>query len=159
MRCSTNPFVFAVPGCHADVGGGSHEDDEPNSLSFVSLRWMISECVRCELGIVFDEDALVEYNARDELKSGPCTVSLLTKEMELGLKEKGKEEGDLQGKGKGKEEVKDLPKAPAPNLKDVAAKIYDQLLLGSSSRFWWVLETIPTMNLWQDAEGWHIKRG
>ncbi|KIL60376.1 hypothetical protein M378DRAFT_923486 [Amanita muscaria Koide BX008] len=41
-------------GTHADVGGGSHIATRSSSLSFISLRWMIKECILSETGIMFD---------------------------------------------------------------------------------------------------------
>ncbi|KAF8892870.1 hypothetical protein BD779DRAFT_1507453 [Infundibulicybe gibba] len=40
-------------GCHADVGGGYHKDEDPSNLSNISLRWMILEIYRKKTGIQF----------------------------------------------------------------------------------------------------------
>lgn len=39
-----------------DVGGGNTEDDAPNSLSYIPLRWMIKEILEANTGIIFKDD-------------------------------------------------------------------------------------------------------
>lgn len=48
-------------GAHADIGGGSHGNDIPNSLSFIPLRWMIKECLLAGTGLLFDQDVLKSF--------------------------------------------------------------------------------------------------
>ncbi|KAF8647709.1 hypothetical protein AX16_006601 [Volvariella volvacea WC 439] len=50
-------------GCHADIGGGSHRDEVSHgqSLSNITLRWMIRECYSANIGISFDNDVLRSY--------------------------------------------------------------------------------------------------
>ncbi|OAX37702.1 hypothetical protein K503DRAFT_857190 [Rhizopogon vinicolor AM-OR11-026] len=47
-------------GCHCDVGGGSVKNDTRNSLARIPLRWMIRECFKAELGILFRQDTFKE---------------------------------------------------------------------------------------------------
>src|SRR4051812_5338788 len=41
-----------------DVGGGDVSDDTPHSVSFVSLRWMIAQTIKCQTGIIYKPGAL-----------------------------------------------------------------------------------------------------
>jgi len=45
-------------GCHSDIGGGAEPNGTPNSLAYITLRWMVREIVKSGCGIQFDEDAL-----------------------------------------------------------------------------------------------------
>ncbi|OJA19283.1 hypothetical protein AZE42_04488 [Rhizopogon vesiculosus] len=47
-------------GCHCDVGGGSVKNDIRNSLARIPLRWMIRECFKAELDILFRRDMFKE---------------------------------------------------------------------------------------------------
>ncbi|KIM40908.1 hypothetical protein M413DRAFT_445679 [Hebeloma cylindrosporum] len=49
-------------GCHSDVGGGAVTNDTKESLSNITLRWMVREALASESGIQFDYDALVRAN-------------------------------------------------------------------------------------------------
>ncbi|KAG8870724.1 hypothetical protein FRB97_009426, partial [Tulasnella sp. 331] len=54
-------------GCHADVGGGSVENNAKNSLANPSLTWMINEIISHDLGIYFKSDAFEDIQAFDML--------------------------------------------------------------------------------------------
>ena len=45
-------------GCHSDVGGGSVQDSDAHALSSISLRWMLKECTKLQVGLLFDKAAL-----------------------------------------------------------------------------------------------------
>ena len=45
-------------GCHSDIGGGSVEDCDAHALSAISLRWMLKECTKLQVGLLFDKAAL-----------------------------------------------------------------------------------------------------
>ena len=54
-------LFFSYIGAHSDIGGGSHANTEPGSLSFVPLRWMIKECLIAGAGILFEADVLSKF--------------------------------------------------------------------------------------------------
>jgi hypothetical protein len=45
-------------GCHSDVGGGVIPDTDAHVLSSISLRWMLKECTKLQVGLIFDNAAL-----------------------------------------------------------------------------------------------------
>jgi hypothetical protein len=45
-------------GCHSDVGGGTVPDSDAHALSSISLRWMLKECTKLQVGLLFDKAAL-----------------------------------------------------------------------------------------------------
>ncbi|KAH7014434.1 uncharacterized protein B0I36DRAFT_278318 [Microdochium trichocladiopsis] len=47
-------------GAHADVGGGSVENEARHMLSRIPLRWMIRQCFECNTGILFDTERLAQ---------------------------------------------------------------------------------------------------
>ncbi|KAJ3800882.1 hypothetical protein GGU11DRAFT_334189 [Lentinula aff. detonsa] len=47
-------------GCHSDIGGGSVSNSTKESLSDISLRWMVRQVVESQCGIQFNEDALAQ---------------------------------------------------------------------------------------------------
>ena len=127
-----------LPGCHADIGGGSHEDDVDTSLSNITLRWMIRECFLAKTGILFDTDLLDDLGlVLKELESNPQDVQ--THDI-LGTDPSA---GTLNEAGP-------VGLRPAKDIKDAAAQIYDQLL---RQKFWWVLELIPMLSTYQKGDG------
>ncbi|KAL5480654.1 hypothetical protein ACEPAI_9594 [Sanghuangporus weigelae] len=52
-------------GSHSDVGGGAVRNGTRNSLSRISLRWMIRECLQAHTGIQFDLPWLVRIGFVD----------------------------------------------------------------------------------------------
>jgi hypothetical protein len=52
-------------GCHCDIGGGSVKNNTRNSLARIPLRWMIRECFRTNIGIIFDKDMLKSHIGLD----------------------------------------------------------------------------------------------
>ena len=45
-------------GCHSDIGGGSVPDSDAHALSSITLRWMLKECTKLQVGLLFDKAAL-----------------------------------------------------------------------------------------------------
>jgi len=45
-------------GCHSDIGGGVIPDSSAHALSSISLRWMLKECTKLQVGLLFDKAAL-----------------------------------------------------------------------------------------------------
>ncbi|KAF8907396.1 hypothetical protein CPB85DRAFT_1254318 [Mucidula mucida] len=56
-------------GCHSDVGGGEMANGAPNSLSNVSLRWMVRQVIQSQCGITFVESALEKLKLSSSLVS------------------------------------------------------------------------------------------
>ncbi|KAF6748476.1 hypothetical protein DFP72DRAFT_916052 [Ephemerocybe angulata] len=61
-------------GCHSDVGGGSVSNATQNSLSYISLRWMVRQAASAGCGIKFDPEALARANI--ELGNGDVPEEL-----------------------------------------------------------------------------------
>jgi hypothetical protein len=138
-------------GCHADVGGGSHKDDETStSLSNIALRWMIKECYLLKKGLLFDRDALFELglnitdleNRPEEVDVGkPYTGPAPTSQVG-GDADQTQAPGSAMG-------TKDSFLFPKDKV-DAAANLYDQLLLNWA---WWLLEAFPMITTRQIEEG------
>ena len=133
-------------GCHADVGGGSHPDEEPTSLSYIPLRWMIKECYLAKTGLKFDVDALTEIGLNStKLEENPEDIDA----------------GEHGGQPTTPQVAQDQEN-PAPQITsethiqwkkdtvDAVAIIYDQLTLVF---FWWFLEIIPMLTLRHTKNG------
>ena len=80
MHRLTKMLFFSYIGAHSDIGGGSHANTEPGSLSFVPLRWMIKECLIAGAGILFEADVLskfeFDFDALEKHLGGPAMVQL-----------------------------------------------------------------------------------
>lgn len=143
---STNSTSFST-GCHADVGGGSHGSDAENSLSNITLRWMIKECYLSKTGIDFDPDLLLELG------------------LDLTTLENNPQDAKTHN-------YQPLPQAPAAataqdttamevvfqfakDKVDAFADKYDQL---SIAPFWWILEIIPMLSTHQTENGSWLRR-
>ncbi|KAG8856463.1 hypothetical protein FRB96_006429 [Tulasnella sp. 330] len=68
-RMPTDVREVWFAGCHADVGGGSVENNTKNTLANPSLKWMINEILNpaYNLGIYFKPNAFEEIQAFDTL--------------------------------------------------------------------------------------------
>jgi len=51
-------YKIANGGFLVDVGGGSVRNDAPNSLSNITLRWMVRQVIGAGCGVHFDLDSL-----------------------------------------------------------------------------------------------------
>lgn len=54
-------YADTFKGAHADVGGGSHPNTNPDSLSGIPLRWMVKECIIKGTDILFNADVLTSF--------------------------------------------------------------------------------------------------
>src|SRR6266702_524354 len=155
-----------------DVGGGHVKDTEQNSLSNISLRWMVREILKTRCHILFDEAALKQWGipvatikraVRErtpdstlymEPSSRSAQVTLATPEtpdnhaVTLRTASTGTDVGIPNGD--------DLKRAATPpsveeslDALDAVEEIGDQL---KTSMFWWILEIIPTYNVWQNEQ-------
>ncbi|KJA24882.1 hypothetical protein HYPSUDRAFT_76229 [Hypholoma sublateritium FD-334 SS-4] len=126
-KTSTNTWVYQPPdrttadvkevwfaGAHSDIGGGSHANTEPGSLSFIPLRWMIKECLITGTGILFDADVLsrfeFDFDALERSQGVP-TMAQLGFADRVGVK---KSSGDAQA-GSPTAQTSSLPE-PEPSI-------------------------------------------
>ncbi|TFK64432.1 hypothetical protein BDN72DRAFT_264633 [Pluteus cervinus] len=168
-------------GCHADVGGGSHPDeDDDDSLSYIALRWMIMECFRSKTGIEYEEDELLALGFKKEAlepdyvwnkweSSGtyepvgsPAEGDARATEILASFADSQRQPethhvGSVVNDPKLKAKDSQLQPWMKKENTDLAARIYDQMTL-SSGRFWWLIEWIPTMILFRTDLGWLITR-
>ncbi|KAG6837766.1 hypothetical protein H0H93_001693 [Arthromyces matolae] len=174
--CDVEEVWFS--GCHADVGGGSHNNKVQESLSYIPLRWMIKECLLCGTNILFD----MEY-----LRSLGINLNKLARELEekgldidalgftpevLNKRAPGLSVGgglltahkSTQQNAPGIQGGIHIPHAPhishaLSTLKtraDIMADKFDQLVL---NKVWWSLEFIPMLATYQKEDGnWVRKR-
>jgi len=132
-----NVLSILLSGCHADIGGGSHEDDVDASLSNITLRWMIRECYLAKTNIRFDEGLLDDLGlALQDLESNPQGVQTF----------------DIPGTDPmgPPDQATSLVQSPAKDTMDAVAKIYNQLFM---QKFWWVLELVPMLSTHQRGDG------
>lgn len=143
-----HPFLtVAVPGCHADVGGDSVEDELPLKLSHISLRWMIKECKQ-KTKISFIDDVLLELGFDLKASLEDLTTPKITTDITPN------DEVAQQAGGKGVATT--LLKLLFPrDQTDVAADLYNQLL---KAPLWWIIECIPTLATYQTEDGHWTRR-
>ncbi|KAF8344878.1 hypothetical protein F5887DRAFT_969295 [Amanita rubescens] len=148
-------------GSHSDVGGGSHPTWRDRSLSFLSLRWIIKECILERTGIQFDfhylRDAL-DFDF-DNLKK-----EVDKKGLDLGEANQELEKYAKEGRSRalpGQADIRGSPKpVPDPDgvrqyMIDIVDIIFDRLIL---CWFWWLLEFFPLFSAYQDRKGNWISR-
>ncbi|KAJ3896907.1 hypothetical protein GG344DRAFT_35753 [Lentinula edodes] len=64
-------------GCHSDIGGGSVSNSTKQSLSNISLRWMVRQVMESQCGIKFNENALSQLENRSEPMSAAPPLDTL----------------------------------------------------------------------------------
>ncbi|KAJ7584625.1 hypothetical protein C8J56DRAFT_951454 [Mycena floridula] len=168
-RDSTQPTdVLEVwfAGCHCDIGGGSVDNDVPNTLANIPLRWMIRECFKTNTGIMFESEGLRQIGLNPEalwpkvlpparIENIPPPAKPSNTHRELSLPNFGAADSSTV--------VKVRPTEEELELKDALSPIYDQLKL---KWFWWLLELLPIKqhyqkgdNSWANYFGWNVGRG
>jgi hypothetical protein len=137
---------------YPDVGGGSVENGTPYTLAKIPLRWMIRECFKAEIGILFNSDdlrvigldpttlypyvqkrpsplpvadAMIQHIPPTQTKS---QVQHYTDIDDLSKIHRTEEEHELQ---------------------DALSPMYDQLSL---AWHWWVLELMPIKQHYQKSD-------
>lgn len=70
------------PGCHSDIGGSAEPDTKKNSLSNITLRWMVYEVMKSQCGILFDDVALARAGIPVQTFLGVSSSSV-AKEVQL----------------------------------------------------------------------------
>ncbi|KAG9044737.1 hypothetical protein FS837_007592 [Tulasnella sp. UAMH 9824] len=58
-ECDVREVWF--PGCHADVGGGSVDNDTPHCLANASLAWMVNQLLATRVRVIFKQDAFESH--------------------------------------------------------------------------------------------------
>lgn len=139
-------------GSHSDVGGGSHPTSRDRSLAFISLRWMIKECMLESTGIQFDfhylRDAL-DFDF-DGLKK-----EVDKKGLDLGEAYQELEKYAKEGRPRVRFGPADIWDSPEPDsvgkyMIDILDTIFDILAL---HWIWWLLEYFPLFSTYQDRKG------
>ncbi|KAN0138084.1 Uncharacterized alpha/beta hydrolase domain (DUF2235) domain containing protein [Lactarius tabidus] len=124
-------------GCHTDVGGGSTPNSSPNSLSNISLRWMVQEILRANCGILFDYDAFEQCGIPITIGKDiyPPTGTSLAADQASGSG------NDIDNGGVVTEYQADAV--------DVAQPMHDQL---KKNLLWWILEIMFTSYTYQNEQ-------
>ncbi|KAF8664834.1 hypothetical protein AX16_000675 [Volvariella volvacea WC 439] len=140
-------------GCHADVGGGSHEDVVIQSLSNITLRWMIKECYQQKkekgLNILFREDILRTYGLHPrELETDPEGVAIHSRPGDADAKA---EQEQQERQNEQNTSFTDLAlRIWKRDVTDLGSVIYNQLTRHPA---WWILEFIPMLYTHQQPDG------
>jgi len=158
-------------GCHCDVGGGVVKDSTQYSLSNLSLRWMVKECIEAQCGVLFDAAGLRAIGIQPQIfSSDPNQLKLVIPAEAKRPEASGSstdeghtsDEGDDEPK---KRHIGELTLSPSQDgireeielreTIDALAPIHDELKM---SWVWWLLEIIPIVRTWQDKDAkWHRK--
>ncbi|KAF8326159.1 hypothetical protein F5887DRAFT_1139000 [Amanita rubescens] len=151
-------------GSHSDVGGGSHPTSRSRSLSYVSLRWMIKECILAKTGIQFDMDYLrddLDFDF-DNLEKEMANKNITPEDLGEAYKEIGKYAADSRAHAQ-ETELSTSANANSTvtsetalgrigrHIRDIFDDVFDQLIM--KWWFWWILEIIPMLTTYQDLEG------
>ncbi|KAL4070334.1 hypothetical protein J3A83DRAFT_4358565 [Scleroderma citrinum] len=129
-------------GCHCDVGGGSVANGTRYCLARIPLRWMIRECFKTNIGILFHGSMFKQIGL------DPATVYPRIVDRPPAIYGNVPEPDPNARSGQAdaedtfvSEEVEDLSDALSP--------IYDQLRISPP---WWILEVIPQKQQFQKDE-------
>lgn len=164
-------------GCHSDVGGGSTANTVKESLSDITLRWMVREIHLARCGVAFDSIALANANIPDEIfsetdGSGPLPAASSSVSTSAGSTAAAPSTSSTSSPTTSPAPAQSTPAAPAPSegqdpneptseppqcsamdAVDAVQPLHDELVLKPA---WWLLEIIPLNYTWQDATGkWH----
>ncbi|KAG2353990.1 hypothetical protein BDR07DRAFT_1495259 [Suillus spraguei] len=143
-------------GCHTDVGGGSVANGTRNSLARISLRWMIRQIFKLDIGILFHRNMFAKIGMDPEMLK-PSIV----KQPRPPPLYQSPSPGSLGNVLPLPEIVTDDPmmivysdggkfvSEEHEDLADATCPMYDQLRLAPA---WWILEVIPQMFHYQDDD-------
>jgi hypothetical protein len=163
-------------GCHADIGGGSHDNKITDSLSQITLRWMIKECL-VNTDIIFNLDYLrsidfdlleLAHDLDDEgvdVEARGFDIEALKLIAEKNKKhshdvESAAEPQPVQSPVSASSPISALPRISNALIRarwraDVLASIFDQL---KAKWPWWILEFLPMLATYQQQDGTWIRR-
>ncbi|KAF8527523.1 hypothetical protein BU17DRAFT_39727 [Hysterangium stoloniferum] len=154
---STDVLEVWFAGCHSDVGGGATRDDDANSLSNITLRWMVREIVKAQCGIQFDPTALKRAGI-------PLTMVYPDSVASDSNVQSGSSGIPQSSDGEAaKATAVEVTGGPSPSLynaeaaqddvNDAKQQLHDEFLLNPA---WWILEVMLFYQPWQDESGtWH----
>lgn len=166
-------------GCHADIGGGSHNNGKSSSLSYIPLRWMIKECLLSRTGILFDHKRLTSLGfdlggLTQELKKHGLEPSdhglpLIPESRNHPIAPQTHTEDYTSPTSHRKLDIMRerlhsgyFPLLPRvilafmnPDDPDASAEIYDQLELVKP---WWLLENFPMLTTSQTLDGSWVRQ-
>jgi hypothetical protein len=106
-----------------------------NSLSNISLRWMIQELVRADCGVLFDLEAFDRWHIPKNIAQTPSPS------RSTSLSPIGGVGGRVETNGQGSQDSLRSHDSSLLDAEDVEQRINDQL---KDARVWWLLEIIPT---------------
>ncbi|THH07706.1 hypothetical protein EW145_g3195 [Phellinidium pouzarii] len=134
-RAKFKPLSYMTTGikklARSDVGGGSVPNGTA-SLARIPLRWMIRECYRAGVGILFEEERLAKIGL--DLTTLSPNV-LLPFEVEVHNDSEGNiRNGEMVGMAEKHKEKYDT------DCSDAQKDIHDQLV---SQKLWWAVECLP----------------
>ncbi|KAB5593236.1 hypothetical protein CTheo_3318 [Ceratobasidium theobromae] len=157
VRDETDVKEVWFAGDHCDVGGGHDIDSEPHSLSHITLRWMVRECQKANVGFIWNESRFAQLKI--DISSERLTASDSLTAAASALRDQGR--------------MPVYTEACAPpaafkdhdEISDAQAPTHDSLKphwtwpawfpLGFNL-LWWILELAPMRQWWQGQKGeWH----
>ena len=162
-------------GCHSDVGGGCIPDSDAHALSSISLRWILKECTKLQVGLLFDKASLrragfppstfhppsvLQQLSIKQVKSPPAnTLEVPPPVMPsldgiLGLELAGEAPGAPPRRSFETHTSEDHIRMTADELdkEEALVPLHDQ----ARKFMWWPLELMPLVHTYQDEHGnWH----
>ncbi|CEL62131.1 putative protein YEL023C OS=Saccharomyces cerevisiae (strain ATCC 204508 / S288c) GN=YEL023C PE=4 SV=1 [Rhizoctonia solani AG-1 IB] len=151
-------------GAHGDIGGGAVENDTPNDLARIPLRWMVRQCFAKKTGILFHSSELKAIGLDPaSLLSLPVTKVPTPSKAKLADANKG---GSACNKENTTADMQ-VVSAPLPDVsklvqdkkvrlgttedeKDAVQKIHDPMSLYP---IWWILELFLIKERYQRSDG------
>ncbi|KAG8891414.1 hypothetical protein FRC01_014713, partial [Tulasnella sp. 417] len=146
----TDVLEVWFPGCHADVGGGNENNTKRFTLANPSLRWMVTEILKSNCGIIFKQDAFTKWlpslNKRI-LAFGAISSALPSDDNNSGNKRKdGSQSLTVREEFFASQSIPGAPMGSRPSFKEpkpeheARARINDMLI---DKPRWWILEVLP----------------
>ncbi|KAJ8584078.1 hypothetical protein M405DRAFT_798490 [Rhizopogon salebrosus TDB-379] len=149
-------------GCHCDVGGGSVTNGTRYSLARIPLRWMIRECFRLEIGILFHRDMFKQIGMdptslyphvlprplpvyQSRVPSAPGSPDSTVKALMIPRPKVVNGDPTVVVYSDGGDFVNE----ELEEVSDATSPVYDQL---RDAYMWWALEIIPQPLHYQDDD-------
>lgn len=136
-------------GCHSDIGGSNYANLDQVTLADITLRWMVREIVKAQVGILFDNQAL-----QDAGIPSSCFLvsSLLSSPNQRALDIVTEKPGSTNGKERASSSIgRSISNGnQKKDKRDSAMPINDPL---KQTPIWWLVEILPFPVSWQDAKG------